>query len=522
MIRSQSKGRFSPDRMFRPASVAVIGAGTAVGNHVLANLAASGFPGEVLPVGSGTPVDEWPTFLTIADLPAPPDLTVIAATEGPISATLAALAAEGCFAAVALCTAEGISEAVRETGVRVLGPGSFGLAVPGAHLNASRAHLAPKPGRLALVSQSSALCRSVLDWAEPNGVGFSHVVGIGDNADIGFALVLDWLARDSGTGAILIELQRIKNSRAFLSAARAAARLRPVVAMRAGGLLLDPTGAANAALEAALRRAGVLTVSGLEDLLAAAETLTRARPLRHEGLAIVTNAIGLGRMAADRILAEGLALAELLPVTWRILRATLAEPIAAVAPGVVYVGADNALRLAETAAMLAGTHEVGGVLVVHAPTGDSDWPGMQALVAAESSLRVPVLVCVLGETTGAAHRHQLASAGLPVFAAPEPAVRGFLHIMQDRRNRLAARELPSNAVLALAPDQRTVRHRFHQIRGSGRLTLFADEALEVLSSYGVPIVPHRAVETAEDAANAATAIGFSVVVKARTRESASH
>jgi acetyltransferase len=516
MIRLPSKGRFSADRMFRPTSVAMIGAGTVAGDHVLANIAASAFRGDVFPVG--TTAEGPSTFPAISDLPAAPDLALIASANGPISATFAALAAKGSFAAIVLCPADGIQEAVRETGVRALGPRSFGLAVPGIHLNASLAHLTPKPGRLALVSQSTALCRSVIDWAEPNGVGFSHVVGIGDNADIGFGLVLDWLARDSGTGAILLDLQRIKNGRAFLSAARAAARLRPVVAMRAGGLLLDPTGAANAALEAALRRAGVLMVSGLEDLLAAAETLTRAKPVRREGLAIVTNAVGPGRIAADRVLMEGLALADLSPTSWQILRATLVDPINAVAPGVLYVGAENALRLAETTALLAGSHDVGGILVVHAPTGGCEEAGITALSAMASSLHVPLLACITGETTGAGHRRQLAEAGLPVFAVPEPAVRGFRHIMQDRRNRLAARELPASAVLEVAPDQLTVQRRFSQIRTSGRLALCPDEALEILSAYGVPIVPHRAVETAEDAANAAAALGFPVVIKARTTE----
>ena len=166
----------------------------------------------------------------------------------PVEPAFAALARKGTHAAVVICRAEALREAARDTGVRALGPGSFGIAVPEIGLNASRAHLTPRPGKIALVSQSAALCRAVLDWAEPNGVGFSHIVGIGGNADIGFGIVLDWLARDPGTGAILLDIRRIKDRRVFLSAARAAARLRPVVAIRAGGLLLDPTGDADAAL----------------------------------------------------------------------------------------------------------------------------------------------------------------------------------------------------------------------------------------------------------------------------------
>src|SRR5262249_33460021 len=172
-----------------------------------------------------------------------------------------------------------------------------------------RVHMPVRAGGVGLVSSSASLCRAVIDWAQPNGVGFSHIVGIGDRADIGFGLVLDWLSRDPGTGAILLDIRRLRDRRAFLSAARAASRLRPVVAIRPGGVLAAPTGAAERAFEAALRRAGVLCVTDLEDLLAAAETLARARPLRSESLCIVTNAIGPGRIAADAVLRANLKLA---------------------------------------------------------------------------------------------------------------------------------------------------------------------------------------------------------------------
>ena len=285
LLRPKPIGRFAPAALFRPDSVAVIGAGTPMGAEVMRNLHDGGFKGAILPIDPTLrAVAGVLAYPSIADLPLTPDLAVIAGPvlAGPdgVAAALHALAAKGCFAAVVLAEADGLAELAQRTGVRVLGPASFGLVVPGLGLNASRAHLAPVPGRLALVSQSTSLCRAVLDWAGPNGVGFSHIVGVGANADLGFAVALDWLARDPGTGAILLDVRLIKNRRAFLSAARAAARLRPVVAMRAGSRMLDQTGAAELAFEAALRRAGVLCVSQFEDLLTAAETLSRARPAR--------------------------------------------------------------------------------------------------------------------------------------------------------------------------------------------------------------------------------------------------
>jgi acetyltransferase len=530
LFRPRPAGRFTPAALFHPESVAVIGAHTPLGVVVMRNLRDGGFKGAVLPVDpSQHTIAGVLAFPTVADLPVAPDLAVIA-DANDIAATLAALAQRGCFAAAVLVEADGLTELARRTGVRVLGPDSFGVAIPGLGLNASRAHLTPSLGRLALVSQSASLCRAVVDWAGPNGVGFSHIIGIGDNADLGFGAALDWLARDPGTGAILLDVRRIKNRRAFLSAARAASRLRPVVAIRPGGRLLDPSGNAELAFEAALRRAGVLCVSRLEDLLAVAETLSRAHPARGEALAIVTNSTSAGWMAADAVLRDGLQLAVPSAETEAVLRMHL--PLAdgaglpdgtlrdgagrpGLADGVIFVGADTPLLLAEIAGLLAGAPEMGGILVVHTPTGEQDDAAMAALAGWGGTIKLPLLVAAMGETTGAAHRHRLAEAGVVAFATPEQAVRGFLHLVQDWRNRASARELPNNRVVAVASDKDDVRHLFARLCTDGRSDMTQDEAMGVLAAYGVPTVPCRAVSTERDAVTAAALLGYPVVVKLR-------
>ena len=375
----------------------------------------------------------------------------------------------------------GLAEGQATTGVRILGPGSFGIACPALKLNATLSHLTPQPGRVALISQSAALCRAVLDWAGPNGVGFSQVVGIGGNASTGFVQVLDFLSRDSSTGPILLDIRRVRDPRAFLSAARAAARMRPVVALRAGSLLLDPTGRAEMVFDAALNRAGVLTVSRFEDMLAALETLTRGPAPRAGGLAIVTNAIGPARMAADAALSSGVTLAPLAPETREVLR--LSFPAGDMAD-IVYVGVESPTRLAEAAAMLSGAREVGGILAVLAPTGPGDAAAVEALVAVPRT-RVPLLVCAMGETTGAVHRRRLAEAGIPVFAAPEQAIGGFRHLLQLRRARAAAAELPPGDVLELAPDRAALRRVVAAARADGRLDLTAAELQAMLGAYGL-------------------------------------
>ena len=514
LIRPASSGRFRAEQLFRPDSVAVVGAETELGGSVMRNMLAAGFSGALLPVGEGLQTaHDVLAYRDIASLPVAPSLGVIATDPAGVAPALHALADRGTFAAVCVTPAPDLLAAARTAGVRVLGPSSFGIVVPALGFNASTAHLQPRPGKVALVSQSAALCRAVLDWAEPNGVGFSHIVGVGGSADIGFGLVLDWLSRDPGTGAILLDIRGIKDRRRFMSAARAAARLRPVVAIRAGGRLQDPTGRADAVFDAALRRAGVVRVERLADLLAAAETLTRGRPPRNEAVAIVTNAIGPGQMAADTALGLGIPLASLSAPTREVLRLTL--PPGPANSSLVWTGPADPIRLAETAAMLSAVPEVGGVVVVMAPSGPTDAAGIAGLVACAPSMKIPLLVCVMGETTGAMHRRALAEAGVPAFASPEQAMRGFDQLVEQRRARASARELPPSAVLSLAPDRAAVRTLFQDARRAGRSGLLQDEALSVLSAYGIPVVPSRAALSVDDAADAAALLGFPAVLKLR-------
>jgi acetyltransferase len=482
--RLNSSGRFDPANLFRPSSIAVIGADSDTGRQFVANVSSAGFHGDIQVVRDASQLDGTPQLAVLA---VPPD---------QIGPSMTLLAAHNCFAAIVPGACDDLAEHVARTGVRALGAHSFGIAVPRLNLNASRAHVQPPQGRLALISQSSALSRAVIDWAGPNGVGFSHIVGLGSNSDIGFSMTLDWLSRDSNTGAILLDIRRIKDHRLFVSAARAAAKLRPVVAIRAGLRLLDEDGAADLRFEAALRRAGVMSVNRLEDLLAAAETLSRAKPVRCDTLAIVSNAMGPGRLAADSVLRAGL---HLLPD---------------VGPdhGIVQVASGD---LAAKAFELAARPGIGGVLVVHAPLGPDDEATIKSLCNPPKDLRAPLLVCAMGETTGAPHRATLAHAGLPVFATPDQAVHGFGDLVKDRRNREAARELPASTVLTVDPEREWVRRQFAQVRTAGRLSFTQDESLAILSAYGIPTVPTRFAASPQDAGVAAELLGYPSVVKLR-------
>lgn len=514
-------GVLRTDALYRPDHVALI-ADPAEPNAALlaANLAAGGFRGRLSIIGMDHP--GFARQATIAALPDAPDLAVLAVPEAALDGAMAALAARGGHAVVIPGAAPDLAALTQRHGLRALGQGSFGVAVPGIGLNATLSHLPPRQGKLALVTQSSAIARSVLDWAEAESVGFSHIIGLGGNADLGFAHALDWLARDAGTAAILLDIRRIKNRRQFISAARAAARARPVVAIRAGGRLDDPSGLADAVMEAALRRAGVLRVEGLEDLLAAAETLGRARLSARGGagdrLAIVANATGLARLAGDAVLAGGARLAALTPEAVAALGIALP---AGVEPRNPLVLAPRAgIVLAEAAAMLAALPEVDGVIALHAPlAGEATGAIAAALTAAARATRAaPVLVCWAGQATAGAERAALARSGVAVFPTPEAAVRGALHLAQDRRNRRAAAELPGREVLALTPDRAAARAILARLRAEDRLDGTEDEALALLAAYGMPVVATRVAADAGDAARQAAALGFPVALKLRSAD----
>jgi len=301
--------------LFRPKSIALIGASDragSVGATVMRNLMAGGFAGPIYPVNlRHTEVAGRRAFTDVAGLPETPDLAVIATPPSTVPGIISALGARGTRAAVVLTAGlvaaidgqgksltQAMLEASRPHLLRILGPNCVGLLVPGLGINASFAHTAATAGQLAFVSQSGGLTTAVLDWARTRAIGFSHFVSLGDAADVDFGDVLDYLASDPATRAILLYIESIRGARKFMSAARAAARNKPVLVVKAGRVAEGARAAAShtgalagsdAVYDAAIRRAGMLRVDTLLELFDAVETLGRARSVAGDRLAIMTN-----------------------------------------------------------------------------------------------------------------------------------------------------------------------------------------------------------------------------------------
>ncbi len=339
--------------LFAPQSVAVIGAtgrSGSVGAAVTRNLLDGGFRGELRLVNpKHDRVGEHPCYPDVRSLDIAPQLAVICTPPDSVPGLIAELGAKGTKAAVVLTAGLGratdgggrtLSQAMLDAAnphlLRILGSNCVGLLSPHIGLNASFAHEPALPGHLAFVSQSGALTTALLDWARARRIGFSHFVSLGESADVDFGDVLDYLATDAETTAILMYVEAIKHARKFMSAARAAARNKPIIVVKAGRApegaraAASHTGAlagSDAVYEAAFRRAGALRVATTSDLFVAAETLACAKPLSGERIAILTNGGGPGVLAADAVCLGGGQLAtlsdatfarldSLLPATW--------------------------------------------------------------------------------------------------------------------------------------------------------------------------------------------------------------
>ena len=329
------------DALFHPNAIAVIGASNApgsVGQVLSRNLLESGFSGPVLPVSlSARAIRSSIAYRSVAELPMVPDLAVIATPAPSVPGMVAELARAGCRAAIVISAGvdatlrQQMLDAAKPTLMRILGPNCLGFMSPRQGINASFAHLSPAPGGLALVSQSGAVAAAAIDWAHARGVGFSHVLTIGDAADIDFGDLLDYLALDYDTHGVLLYVESITDARKFMTAGRIASRAKPVVVVKAGRskagaqAAFSHTGAlagADLVYEAAFRRAGMLRVGGLRELFDAVSTLGAGMRVYGDRLAILTNGGGAGVMAADALEARDGRLAELSPETMEKLAVT--------------------------------------------------------------------------------------------------------------------------------------------------------------------------------------------------------
>lgn len=531
----------SLESLFNPSSIALIGASKTPGTvgYVLArNLMSAGFDGPIMPVNpkhrSIGGVLTWPD---VESLPVTPELAVISTPRDVVPAILADLRARGTKVAIVVTAGFGeggdrsgllLADALREAAgdMRIVGPNVLGVMVPAIGFNAGFAAKQPLAGDLAFVAQSGAVLASVLDWATARGIGFSHMVSLGDMQDVDFGDMLDYLGRDPHVRAILLYIEAIKDARKFMSAARAAARMKPVVVVKGGR---QPEGAraarshtgamagSDAVYDAAFRRAGMLRATDMAELFDAVETLSRAPRIVGERLAIITNGGGMGVLATDGLIDEGGTLAALSDETVGRLDAVL-PPTWSRGNPVDIIGDAPAERYRAGMEALLADDEVDAILVLNTPTAVADsMVAAEAVVGTLGERHRPVLASWLGAESVAA-RKLFATRGVPTYDTPGEAVRSFMHMVRYRRNQKMLMQVPPSVPQDFEPDSQAVRAMIDTVLGAGRDWLTEPEAKAVLRAYGVPVTDAVIAATPEEAAKAAADMPGPYVVKILSRD----
>lgn len=526
------------DYLFRPKSVAVIGASNlegSLGAVLTRNLLQGGLDGPVMPVNPKyAHVQSAAAYADIAALPVAPDLAVIVTPPATVPKLIADLGARGTRAAIVISAGfsgnpdaarlkQDMLDAARPHLLRVVGPNCLGVMAPPAGLNASFGHLPPLPGNLAFVTQSGAIVTSIIDWATGRGIGFSNIVSLGDMSDVDFGDMLDYLANDDATDAILLYIEAVTNPRKFMSAARAAARSKPVIVIKSGRFSESAKAAAShtgalagsdAVYDAAFRRAGMLRVFELEELFDAAETLSKAGLPQGDRLTILTNGGGMGVMATDTLMATGGHLAELsdsvitaldrvLPPTW-----SRANPVDIIgdAPG---------SRYADALQILMKDGDQDALLILNSPTAVAS--ATDAAKAVTSILQgrddQTVLTSWIGGDSTHAARDMFAAHNVPTYETPSQAVAAFMHLVTYRRNQEILMETPPAAPADIQPDLGRARMLVETALADGRDWMTAIEAKQMLAAYGIPVAATLAADTPAGAAAAAREIDAPVALK---------
>ena len=529
------------DTLFKPTSVAVVGASNnpkSVGGTVMRNLMTAGFAGPIMPVNPKyEAVRGVLAYPDVASLPLTADLAVICTNPATVPGLIHQLGERGTRGAVVITAGlaeyrqedgrtieEAMLDAARPYLLRILGPNCVGLLLPGLGLNASFAHAQIQSGSLAFVSQSGAFCTATLDWARARGIGFSHFISLGNCADVDFGDVLDYLGSAPETTAILSYMESIgaDEARKFMSAARAAARNKPVLVIKAGRFREGARAAASHTqalagadnvYEAALRRAGILRVFDLDELFDAVETLARARPLTGERVAILTNGGGPGVLATDALVGCGGRLAalsrqtmdrlnELLPGTWS--HANPVDMIGDAGPE-VYV---KALHI------LIEDPGVDAILVMNAPSALAPpEDSARAIVDVVREADMPILTSWLGGDYAERARLVFANANIPTYDTPEKAVRAFMHMVRYRRNQEILTQVPPSAPTDFTPRVDEARSVIEKTLSERRELLTEAEAKQVLAAYGIPVVETRVAATPDEAAELTVELGPPVALK---------
>ncbi|MBL8477053.1 MAG: GNAT family N-acetyltransferase [Methyloversatilis sp.] len=525
--------------MFEPQSVAIVGASErhdSIGAVLIRNMLDARYNGALHAINpKHDSVQGVPCVARLDDLRKRPDLAVICTQAATVPGLIEECGRAGIKAAVVISS--GFAEcgpagaelerrtriAAKRSGVRIIGPNCLGLMRPAIGLNATFARAAGIPGSIGLISQSGAICTALLDWAQTNGVGFSTVVSLGASIDLDFGEILDYMIADPRTESIFMYIEGIRDARRFMSAVRAAARVKPVLAIKVGRhpagskAVASHTGAmvgSDDVFDAALRRAGVVRLANMGQMFSAANALFTGFKPSGKRLAVVTNGGGPGVMAADRAADLGIELAALSPETMAALNGAL-PPTWSHANPIDLIGDADATRYGAAIKAVLADPGVDGVLTLLTPQAMTQPTAVaEKVIEIAATAHKPLMTCWMGGEQVRAARALFEAAHMPSFRSPEPAVELFHHISSYYQNQQLLRHAPASLAQDLDPPSVESARLVIETALSERRTVLTEmESKALLAAFRIPIAQTVVARSATEAMVYAEEMGLPVAMK---------
>lgn len=527
------------DAVFNPKCVAVIGASErpgSVGRRVFWALLSSPFGGTVFPVNKEKPsVLGIKTYPAIKSVPEPVDLALIVTPAATVPGLITECLEAGVRAAIIISAGfrehgpegaaleQDILRRVRGTQMRVVGPNCLGVMNPLTGLNATFSQVIARPGNVAFISQSGALCTAILDWSLRELVGFSAFASVGSMLDVGWGDIIDYLGNDPRTQSIVIYMETIGDARSFMSAAREVSLTKPIIVIKAGRseeaaqAAASHTGAltgSDEVLDAAFRRTGVLRVNSIADIFYMSEVLSKQPRPKGPNLALLTNAGGPGVLAADGLIGAGGKLAKLSPESITALN-QICPPHWSKGNPIDIIGDASPERYKNALDVVMKDPNCDGVLVLTAPQGFTEPTQTAELMKPYAKgTGKPILACFMGGVEVAAANEILNRAGIPTFQFPDTATRAFVYMWRYSYNLRGLYETPVLRPEAESGmDKGAVRQTIERARSQNRALLTEYESKRLLAQYGIPTVETRIAASADEAVQHANELGYPVAVK---------
>ncbi len=533
------------ESLFNPKSIAVIGASNKdgkAGNHLIRNLQLGKFSAPIMPVNpKHTSVAGILAYKSIDALPVIPDVAVLCTKTDTHLELVSQLGQKGVKSVIIIASkgnsdshqnySQALIELTKQYDIRLIGPNSLGIILPWLNFNASLAPIPARKGNIAFICQSAALCNTVLDWADDRRIGFSAFISLGEGDDINFPELLDYFSRDGKTTAILLYIEHIKDARAFISAARAAARNRRVLVLKSGRTfdgahalphLRSVAYGLDAAYDAAIKRSGMLRVTTTQELFAAVETLSHTVKLRGERLVIVSNGGGPAVMAVDTLIEQGGQLAPLSEQTLSALNAILPEAWSQGNP-IDIVGDADVNRYQAVLNILLNSGEADAILLMHSPSLNA--PTLQTasqlatfIQAHPEQKKITLLANCQGEGRQATvARLAFARSGFPAYRTPESAVTAFMHLVEYKKNQKQLRETPESIgqidhdlAVTKAFIQKAISNQTHM--------LTTHECRDFFQHYGIDVMPTWLAKDPIEAVTIASQVGYPLALKLHAKD----